>query len=106
MPTLRAGKLVPLLAEHGEGFHTHVLAFARVYERDLAIIATNFNEFNVFFSINTKNLKYVFDELGQEKLENCVVKIHDYLGNAFDEHYTVYEFLYGRIDTSLKVNLL
>mmetsp|Transcript_23355 Transcript_23355/g.20279 ORF Transcript_23355/g.20279 Transcript_23355/m.20279 type:complete len:296 (-) Transcript_23355:943-1830(-) len=49
-----------------------------------------------------KNLKYVFDEIEPELIEHCVVKIHDNLGRAFDEHYTVFEFLYGRIDTSLK----
>lgn len=99
---LRTGKLVPLLAEHSEGFHSHVLAYARVLKRDLAIIATNFNEFNVFFSINMRSLRYIFDELEPDNLEHCVVKITDYLGNAFDEHYTVYEVLNGRIDTSLK----
>jgi len=102
LEVLRTGKLVSLLAEHQEGLHSHVLSFARVAKNEMAIIATNFNEFNVYFSINLKNLKFLFDELGQEALEHCVIKIQDQIGNAFDEYYTVYEFLYGRIDTSLK----
>jgi hypothetical protein len=104
-PALSRGKLVPLLAEHGTGFHSHVLSFARVLGRELVIVATNFNEFNVFFSINMKNLKFIFDELDTESMESTVVKITDYIGNEFDEYYTVYEFLYGKIDRSLKVNL-
>ena len=103
LEVLRTGKLVPLLAEHSEGFHSHVLSFARVAKNEMALIATNFNEFNVYFSINLRNLKFIFDELGQEALEHCVVKIQDHIGRAFDEYYTVYELLYGRIDTSLKV---
>ena len=50
---LRNGKLVPLSAEHDLGWHTHVLAFARYTNKQLAIIAINFNDapVNYFYFI-------------------------------------------------------
>ena len=102
---LKYGSMVQLLAEHSEGLHSHVLSFARVLKKEIAIIATNFNDFNVYFSINMKNLKYLFEEINSDLLETAVVKIQDILGSAFDDYYTTYEFLNGRIDTSLKVIL-
>jgi len=103
LSVLRYGKMIPLLAEHAEGYHSHVLSFARATGTDLAIIATNFNEFDVFFSINMKTLKFLFEELEQDKIEHCVVKITDVIGSQMDDYYTAYEFLYGKIDTFLKV---
>lgn len=100
---LKKGRMIPLLAEHEDGYHSHVLAYARVIKKEMAIIATNFNEFNVYFSINMKSLKYLFDEYDQESLEYCVIKINDHIGSAFDDYYSVYEILNGQIDTSLKV---
>jgi len=100
---LKKGKMIALIAEHAEGYHSHVLAFARVYKMEMVIIATNFNSFTVYFGINMKGLKYLFDEFDKETLEYCVIKITDHLGKAFDDHYTIYEFLNGQIDTFLYV---
>ena len=35
---------MPISAEHDEGWHTHVMAFARVKKDEIAIIAINFND--------------------------------------------------------------
>lgn len=102
---LREGKLIPLLAEHSEGFHTHILSFARVRRREgteIAIVAINFNYHNVYFHINLKNLRYMLEEIEQD-LDRAVVKIEDWVGTTVNDYYTIYEFLHGRIETSLKV---
>ena len=102
---LREGRFISLLAEHAEGFHPQVLSFARVCRKDatqLAIIAINFNDHNVYFHINLKHLRYILDSIDQ-KLDKAVVKIEDWVGTTINESYTLYEFLHGRIETSLKV---
>lgn len=48
---LQNGKFVPISAEHDEGSHTHVLAFARAKPYEIAIIAINFNEYLVNYYI-------------------------------------------------------
>ena len=103
-PVLREGKLIPLLAEHADGFHTQVLTFARIKRRgtEMAIVAINFNYHNVYFYINLKNLRYMLDEI-DEDLDHAVVKIDDWVGTKRNDLYTIYEFLHGRIETSLKV---
>lgn len=105
---LREGKLIPLLAEHADGFHTGVLSFARIRRREgaeMAIVAINFNSHNVYFYINLKNLRYMLDEIN-ENLDRAVVKIEDWVGTTVNDYYTIYEFLHGRIETSLKVHSL
>ena len=102
---LKEGKLIPLLAEHADGFHTHVLSFARIRRREgteIAIIAINFNYHNVYFHINLKNFRYMLEEITND-LDRAVVKIEDWVGTTVNDYYTIYEFLHGRIETSLKV---
>lgn len=105
---LRDGKLIPLLAEHAGGFHAQVLSFARIRRKDptqMAIVAINFNNHNVYFHLNLKNLRYILDEIDQ-KLDKAVIKIEDWVGTTVNDYYTIYEFLYGRIETCLKVKYL
>jgi hypothetical protein len=40
---LRYGQLIPLVARHSNGWHSHVLAYARHSLMETAIIATNLN---------------------------------------------------------------
>lgn len=47
---LQEGKFVSIIAENDHGWHTHVLAFARYKDNQIAIIAINFNDFLVFYS--------------------------------------------------------
>lgn len=50
---LRYGELVPLVARHTNGWHTHVLAYARYSLLETAVIATNLNDAEVTFYIDT-----------------------------------------------------
>ena len=107
LEALRIGKFVPLMVEYSEGIHSHVLSFARVTKMELVIVAINFNESDVELSINMKNLKYIFDEWDQKALVNHgVVKICSHSNGNYEDYYTMYEFLYGRIDTKLQVIIL
>lgn len=57
--------------------------------------------------VNMKNLKYIFDEWDQKALVNHgVVKICSHSNGNYEDYYTMYEFLYGRIDTKLQVIFL
>ena len=100
---LKSGKMISLVAEHADGYHSHVLTFARALKKELAIIAINLHDFNVLFGVNMKGLKYIFEDLDKDALEFCVVKIFDHLGDTLDDYYTVYEFLNGKMDMTLKV---
>lgn len=53
---LRYGELIPLVAKHADGWHNHVLAFARYSLLETAIIATNLNDSEVTFYIDTTAL--------------------------------------------------
>lgn len=58
---LQNGKFLPISAEHDEGSHTHVLAFARAKGDEIAIIAINFNDYLVdFFFIYNFNFILLF----------------------------------------------
>lgn len=53
---LRYGELVPLVARHQDGWHNHVLAYGRYSLIETAIIATNLNDSEVNFYIDTAPL--------------------------------------------------
>lgn len=57
---LRYGELIPLIARHSDGWHNHVLAFARYSLLETAIIATNLNETDVSFYIDTTALQQLY----------------------------------------------
>lgn len=48
---LQDGNFIPISAEHDDGWHTHVMAFARVKGDEIAIIAINFNDYLVILLI-------------------------------------------------------
>ena len=58
-PVLQEGNFTSIIAEGDEGWHTHVLAFARHKDNQIAIFATNFNDHVVIFvwAEQLKNLK-------------------------------------------------
>lgn len=53
---LRYGELVPLVARHNDGWHNHVLSFARYSLLETAIISINLNDSEVNFYIDTSAL--------------------------------------------------
>jgi len=53
---LRYGELIPLVARHANGWHNHVLAFGRYSLLETAVIATNLNDAEVTFYIDTAAL--------------------------------------------------
>ena len=107
---LQTGNFVPISAEHDDGWHTHVMAFARVQGDEIAIIAINFNDhlvkkkkisFFYLFSIikkkvkihlNLKNLKFLFDKYEDTDM---VVKVNDWLSSEPDksDYFTVAELI-------------
>ena len=107
-PVLRDGRHIPLLAEHERGVHDQVIAFARIPKhaiKQFAIVAINFNDFEVYFHVNLMNLQYISKDMTQ-KLDKAVVKIEDWAGDTMNDCYTLYEFFNGKIETSLKVKKL
>lgn len=53
-PVLQEGTFTSIIAEGDEGWHTHVLAFARHKDNEIAIFATNFNDFVVILVLAIK----------------------------------------------------
>jgi len=103
MDVLKNGKLISLTTNHTEGSYSRVLAYARVTPKETAIIATNFNDHEIFVGVSMKNLKFLLDGFEESKLENCIVQVYDCIENSFEDYYTAYEFLNGNIDAPLKV---
>ena len=59
---LRYGELVPLIVRHEHGWHKQVLAFARHYKDETAVIVINLTEVEIRGQLDLKNLeKYVSD---------------------------------------------
>jgi len=103
MDILKSGKMIPLTTNHTEGAYARVLTYARVTKTEAAIIATNFNDHEIFVGISMKNLKFLLDGFEENKLESCIVQVYDCIENSFEDYYTAYEFLNGNIDAPLKV---
>lgn len=91
---LQNGRLIPLSAEHDLGWHTHVLAFARYNNKQLAIIAINFNDSPVHVYLNLKNLKFLFKNY---ETSDMIVRVEDWLSKEekFD-YFSVGEFINDR----------
>jgi len=58
---LQTGNFVPISAEHDDGWHTHVMSFARVKNDEIAIIAINFNDHLVKLTSLLKNYFFLLN---------------------------------------------
>src|SRR3569833_3587706 len=88
---LRYGSLVPLVARHDSGWHTHVLAFARYSLIETAIVATNLTEHNVTFFVDMTELQQLYMKTHSP---NAVVMVQNWLiPNSNPEYYFLREFL-------------
>lgn len=73
---LRYGELIPLIARHNNGWHSHVLAFGRYSLIETAIIATNLNDSEVHFYVDMSALQNVF---AKNYPDNTVIMVSDWL---------------------------
>jgi len=53
---LRYGELIPLIVRHDHGWHKQVLAFARHYKEETAVIVINLTESEIMGSLDLRNL--------------------------------------------------
>lgn len=100
---LRNGRMIPLSAEHDLGWHDHVLAFARYTQKEIAIIAINFNDSPAHVYLNLKNLKFLFKNY---ETSDMIVKVTDWLSKdeKFD-YFSVGELINDRHYAYLNVIL-
>lgn len=104
---LRAGKMIPLTVESEGETSNKVFSFVRATSKETLVVAVNFNEFDVRFNVNTKKLlQHIVSGMDQEAIMQCVVKIQDCGKNSYPSYYTAFEFLFGKIDLSLKVRII
>lgn len=90
--------MVPLLAEHDFGWHSHVLVFARYTYEEIAIIAINFNEGPVHAYLNLRNLSFLFSDYKQSDI---IIKVTNWLQvksqtdekSEISDYYSVAEFI-------------
>jgi hypothetical protein len=73
---LRYGELIPLVARHANGWHNHVLAFGRYSLLETAVFATNLNDSEVTFYIDTSALQSLYKK---NYPDNTVIMISDWL---------------------------
>ncbi len=104
MEVLREGELVNLSTGHLEGPLSRVLTYARVGKKETAIISTNFNDFEVFIGIPVQSLQFLLNGIEESQLDSCTIKVYDCLGAEFEDYYTAYEFLNGKLDAVLKAH--
>jgi len=88
---LRYGELVPLVARHDKGWHTHVLAFARFSLIETAVVATNLNDSKVIFHFDMENLIPLFMKAYSP---NTVIMVTDWLlEEPTQDYFFLREFL-------------
>lgn len=95
---LRHGLLIPLSAKHSEGWHSHVLAFARFSHAETAIIAINFTDSQVSFFIDFANLLPHFEK---HYHTNTVVMFSDWMKESETEYYFLMELIKDKMPFTL-----
>ncbi|MDR3736752.1 MAG: alpha-amylase family protein, partial [Acidobacteriaceae bacterium] len=95
---LRHGELVPLDAKHSEGWHSHVLAFARFSHYETAIIAINFTDSQVSFYIDFSNLMPYFEKAYHI---NTVAIFSDWIVEKDKEYYFLMELIKEKMEFTL-----
>eukprot|EP01022_Parablepharisma_sp_SALTPOND_P008190 TRINITY_DN135350_c2_g1_i1.p1 TRINITY_DN135350_c2_g1~~TRINITY_DN135350_c2_g1_i1.p1 ORF type:complete len:1045 (+),score=80.36 TRINITY_DN135350_c2_g1_i1:2070-5204(+) len=96
---LRYGQLVMLEAKHSEGWHPHVLAFARFSHSEIAVMATNFTDRDVSFYIDMTNLIPLFQK---HYPPNAVVLFSDWFTDKEKEYYFLNELINEKVPFTLK----
>ena len=64
--------MMSVTAEHMYGIHKNVLSFAKWNEKEIILIAINFNSSSIDTHFNLHNFKYLFTKAN---ISNMVVKI-------------------------------